>query len=181
VAVLPIGGQHITNDLAIGLKTDLDLAEQVKVDHATLSTPTKATANVTIGKTTHSFSTDDIQMIVEARVEELLEYVEKELVKIRRAGKLPGGVIITGGTAKLPGIAEFTKEKLQLPARVAKIHDVGGLVDTVEDSSYSTVVGLMLLDMLLLPDAPGGHTSNAQKAADNAMGLVSGIFKRLKK
>lgn len=183
VAVLPIGGQHITNDLAIGLKTDLDLAEQVKLQHATLGTPTKATASVTADKTTHTFPMDDVQMIVEARVDELLEYVEKELVKIRRARKLPGGVILTGGTAKLPGLADFTKDKLQLPARIGKMYQVGGLVDTVEDSSYATVVGLMLLDMLLLPDAPGGHhgSGGAQKAADSALGLVEGLFKRLKK
>jgi len=183
VAVLPIGGQHITNDLAIGLKTDLDLAEQVKVQHATLGAAAKANANVVAGKTTHTFPMEEVQMIVEARVEELLEYAEKELVKIRRARKLPGGVILSGGTAKLPGLAEFTKEKLQLPARVGKIYEVGGLVDTVEDSSYATVVGLMLLDMLLLPDAPGGHHAggSAQKAADSALGLVEGLFKRFKK
>ena len=182
VCVLPIGGQHITNDLAIGLKTDLDVAERVKTDHATLKTTTKATANVSVGKIMHTFTMDDVQMIVEARVEELLEYVQKELVKIRRAGKLPGGVIITGGTAKLPGMAEFAKEKLQLPARIGTIQGVGGLVDTVEDSAFATVVGLMLLDMLLLPDSPaGGHGGgSAQKAADNAMGMVQGLFKRFK-
>jgi len=181
VAVLPIGGQHITNDLAIGLKTDLDIAEKVKVEHATLATATKVNANVTLGKMTATFPMDDVQMIVEARVEELLEYVDKELVKIRRSRKLPGGVILTGGTAKLPGLADFTKEKLELPARIGKIHEVGGLVDTVEDSAYSTVVGLMLLDMLLLPDAPSGGHGGAQKAADSAFGLVEGLFKKFRK
>lgn len=183
VAVLPIGGQHITNDLAIGLKTDLDLAEQVKVQHASLAKVSKTTANITVGKLVTSFDMDEVQMIVEARVEELLEYADKELQKIRRARKLPGGVIITGGTAKLPGLAEFAKETLQLPARVGKIQEVGGLVDTVEDSSFATVVGLMLLDMLLLPDSPagGGHSSGAQKAAGNALGMAQGFLKRFKK
>jgi cell division protein FtsA len=180
VAVIPMGGTHITNDLAIGLKTDLDIAEQVKIQHATLTKPTKTTANVVIDKQTYSFPMDDIEMIVEARVEELLEYVEKELQKIRRSRKLPGGVIITGGTAKLPGIAEFTREKLQLPARRGKLESVGGLVDTVEDGAFATVVGLMLLDMLLLPEFPSGNQSGAHKAGSNAMGALSGLFKRLK-
>lgn len=181
IAVLPIGGQHVTNDLAIGLKTDLDIAEKVKLDHATLAKATKATASVSVEKQTHTFPMDDVQMIVEARIEELLEYVDKELQKIRRSRKLPGGVILTGGTSKLPGIADFAKEKLQLPARIGKVQDVGGLVDTVEDARFTTVVGLMLLDMLLLPDAPASGGSGAQKAADSAMGMVEGLFKRFKK
>ncbi|HEX7368115.1 MAG TPA: cell division protein FtsA [Candidatus Saccharimonadales bacterium] len=182
VAVLPMGGQHITNDLAIGLKTELDIAEKVKVEHATLLKAAKATASVTLDKQTHSFSMDDVQMIVEARVEEIMEYADKELQRIHRARKLPGGVIIIGGTAKLPGIAEFARDRLQLSARVGKIQGVGGLVDTVEDPAYCTVVGLMLLDMMLLPDVPQlGHGSSAGKAAAGALGMVEGLFKRFKK
>jgi len=181
VAVLPIGGTHITNDLAIGLKTDLDVAEKVKLEHASLAKVAKATANVSIGKQTHSFPMDEVQMIVEARVEELLEYVDKELQRIRRSRKLPGGVIVTGGTAKLPGMAEFARDKLELSARIGKIQNVGGLVDTVEDSAYATVVGLMLLDMLLLPDSPAGGQSATQKASASALGMVEGLMKRFKK
>ena len=180
VAVIPMGGQHITNDLAIGLKTDLDIAERVKLEHASLLKVAKTTANVVVGKITHSFPMSDVQMIVEARVEEILEYADKELQKIRRSRKLPGGVILTGGTAKLPGIAEFAREHLELPARVGEITAVGGLVDTVEDTAYAAVVGLMLLDMLLLPEAPS-HGERAQKAAHGVMGMAEGLFKRLKR
>lgn len=179
VAVLPIGGTNITNDLAIGLKTDLDIAEAVKIQHASLKEDSKkATVSVKVGDTTHSFDYADVQMITEARVEELLEYVEKELHKIRRSGKLPGGAVIVGGTARLPGLANFAKEKLQLPARIGKISGVGGLVDTVEDSAYCTVVGLMLLDMLLLPGTP--QASGGGMAAQ-ASGLVDYLFKRLRR
>lgn len=176
-AVLPIGGTNITNDLAIGLKTDLDIAEAVKLQHASLKDEKKTTATVKVGDSSHAFDFEDIQMITEARVEELLEYVEKELHKIRRAGKLPGGVVIVGGTAKLPGLAEFAKQKLQLPARIGKLQNVGGLVDTVEDSAYCTVVGLMLLDMLLLPGTPAPTNGMAAQT----MGLVDYLFKRLRK
>jgi cell division protein FtsA len=176
VAVLPLGGMHITNDLAIGLKTDLDVAEQVKTQHATLAKSTKATATVSVNSITHAFPMDDVAMITEARVEELLEYVDKELQKIRRSRKLPGGVVIVGGTAKLPGIADFTKEKLQLPARLGKFQEVGGLIDTVEDSAYATVVGLMLLDMLLLP-AETPHNSQRSSAT---FGLLDNFLRRLR-
>ena len=180
VAVLPLGGINITNDLAIGLKTDLDIAEAVKLQHGSLTGTHKTTASVKVSDTTHTFDYDDVQMITEARVEELLEYVQKELHKIRRAGKLPGGVVIVGGTAKMPGIAEFTKEKLQLPARLGKLHNVGGLVDTVEDSAYFTVVGLMLLDMLLVPDGNQQAGSSGSGLVGQASNLVDSLFKRFK-
>ena len=117
-------------------------------------------------------------MITEARVDELFEYVDKELHKIRRSRKLPGGILLTGGTAKLPGIAEFAKEKLQLAARIGKLQPIAGLIDTVDDVSYTTVVGLMLLDMLLLPDqmlASSGTTTN------RTLGLVDSILQRLRR
>jgi cell division protein FtsA len=168
IAVLPIGGQHVTNDLAIGLKTDLDVAETVKLQHADLrASHQKTTATVKEGSQTHNFNFDDVTMIVEARVEELLEYVDKELHKIKRSRKLPGGIVITGGASKLSGFDEIAREKLQLPARKGKLQNIGGLVDTVEDPSYTTVVGLMLLDMLLLPSLPpvsGGRSSQSAKS-----------------
>jgi len=149
VAVLPIGGMHLTNDLAIGLKTDLDIAEQVKLQHATLLPPKKTTATVSLHGKQHSFDMDEVHMICEARIEELFEYVDKELQRIRKSRKLPGGVVINGGTAKLPGIAEYARETLQLAARIGKVRGITGLVDTVEDEAFTTAVGLMMLDMLL--------------------------------
>lgn len=179
VAVIPIGGIHITNDLAIGLKTDLDVAEAVKLQFATLGKPKKQVAKVHVGKQDHVFDTEEVQMITEARVEELLEYVDKELKKIQRSQKLPGGVVITGGTAKLPGLAEFTKEKLQLAARVGHLQAIGGLVDTVADPSYYTAVGLMTLDMLLQPLGDARQIADQSSAA--VMGFLDGIMRRIKK
>jgi cell division protein FtsA len=177
IAVIGIGGSYITNDLAIGLKTDLDIAERVKVDHAQLGDAKKTTATVTIGNSHHTFSMDEVSMITEARVDEIFEYVDKELHKIRRSRKLPGGVVLTGGTSKLPGIANFAKEKLQLAARVGKLQPISGLVDTAEDVSYTTVVGLMLLDMLL--SAGPMQTSN-KISVNGAMGMVDSIFRRFR-
>ena len=178
VAVIPIGGQHITNDLAIGLKTDLEIAEAVKIQHGDLRPDSKKpTISVKVGNRTEHFSGDDLAMIIEARVDELLDFIEKELTKIKKAGKLPGGVVLTGGSAKLPGIADFAREKLQLSSRVAKLENIGGLVDTVEDQSYTVVVGLMLLDMLLLP----ALQPNRMTATDSAKGLFSMLFKKSRK
>jgi cell division protein FtsA len=177
VAVLPIGGTNITNDLAIGLRTDLDIAELVKIQHATLANTIKSTARVEHGGKAYQFDMADIKMIVEARVDELFEYIDKELKRVHRSRKLPGGVVIVGGTAKLPGIAEFAKEKLQLAARVAKIQPLAGLIDTVQDPQYVAAVGLMILDMLLMPSS----ASVGAKSGDSLLGMVSGLFGRFKR
>jgi cell division protein FtsA len=151
VAVIPIGGTHITNDLAIGLKTDLEVAEAVKVKHARLGDESDKPLRVTVDEKVYNFSGGEVNMIVEARVEELLEYVEKELQRIHRARKLPGGVVIVGGSSVLPGFADMAREKLQLPARIGKVRGLAGLVDTVDTPAFSTAAGLMLLDILLTP------------------------------
>lgn len=179
VAILPIGGLHITNDLAIGLKTDLDIAEAVKIHHATLASPvSKRDVRIKVNNKDHSFKAEDIAMITEARVEELFEYVNKELTKIHKAHKLPGGVVLVGGTAKLPGIADFAKEKLQLAARVGKLQPMSGLVDTVADPSFCTAVGLMMLDMLLLPEV---ETPKMGKTGDRALKFVDSLFRRFRR
>lgn len=179
VAVLPMGGQHITNDLAIGLRTDLDVAEAVKLQHASLSKSVpKRDVRIKAHGQEHLFKAEDIAMITEARVEELFEFVDKELSRIHKSHKLPGGVVLVGGTAKLPGIAEFAKEQLQLAARVGKLQPLGGLIDTVADPVYSTAVGLMLLDMLLLPEVDhpsGGH------GADRTLHFVDSLIRRFKR
>jgi len=178
VAVIPVGGINLTNDLAIGLKTDLDVAEKVKLEHASLMPDSsKTTVSVKSGKQVHSFNYADIAMITEARIDELLELVQKELTKIKKARKLPGGVVLVGGSANLPGIAEFAREQLQLPSRIGKISNVSGLVDTVEGPGYCSVVGLMMLDMLLLPSVI--PTQNNLNQA--TYGLADKLLKRFKK
>lgn len=179
VAVLPLGGINITNDLAIGLKTDLDVAEQVKIQHGGLGKYSKTgRISLILHKNRHEFDAELVQMIIESRVEEMLEYVDKELKKIHKSRKLPGGVVLVGGTAKLPGLADFTKEKLELAARVGKLQPISGLMDAVQDPAYSTAVGLMELDMLIgnadVEQQPG-------KPVDGVFGMVSGLLKKFKK
>ncbi len=177
MAVIPVGGMHITNDLAIGLKTDLDIAEAVKVQHASLAELADSIVTAQVDGKEHHFQAEEVQMIAEARVDELLEMVDKELKRVHRSRKLPGGVVLVGGTSKLPGLAEFTREKLQLAARVGHLQPLGGLVDTVQDLSFTTAVGLMLLDMLM---APSNHAHAGQPNA-KVFGAVHGLLKRLKK
>jgi len=179
VGVLPVGGIHLTNDLAIGLKTDLDVAEKVKLEHAHLGESKNKTSKikVTLHKKDYSFDVEEVAMITEARMDELFELIEKELKRIQKARRLPGGVVIVGGVAKLPGIADYATEKLQLAARIGKLQPVGGLVDTVSDVRNTTAIGLMLLDMFLLPQ----ESSQIGAANDRVFGAVEGVWQKLKK
>ena len=176
VAVIPVGGVHLTNDLAIGLKTDLDIAEKVKLQHACLDKSKKdLNAKVEHDGRSHLFENEEIQMITEARVEELLELVNKELKRVHRSRKLPGGVVLVGGTSKIPGIDTFTKDKLELPARHGTLQPLSGLIDTIEDPAYATAIGLMFLDMLLLPDE--GMVKG--QPVSSAFGLIDGLLGKI--
>ena len=178
VAVLPIGGINITNDLAIGLKTDLDIAERVKIEFASLKEGVikKENIKISIRDQVHTFKTSEIDIITEARVEELLEYVDDELKKVSRSRKLPGGVVLVGGTSKLPGLASFTREKLQLAARVGKLQTISGLVDKIDDPAYFTAIGLMMLDMYL----PGNEIVNTINIQSKTFDFARTLFNRIK-
>lgn len=174
VAVLPIGGNFVTNDLAIGLKTDLEVAEIAKIRHGEFLH--KHTLKITHEGTDHTFMMADIQMIIEARLEELFEHVDKELHKIHRSQKLPGGVVLVGGSAKLPGIVAVAKNQLGLAARVGQPREITGLVDAVTDPSYASATGLMLLDMLL-----GERSEHFEYAnSEGSLGVIKSLWQRLR-
>jgi len=183
VAIMPIGSVNITNDLAIGLKTDLSIAEEIKLKHATATKRPSKTVEVTIGKEKMSFASEDVDMIVEARLEEIFELVNKELKSIGRAAKLPGGIVLSGGGAHIQGIADFAKQALQLPARVIKPGSFGGVSDIVNNPAYATALGLMMSDLTQgSVQSPRGGASGAG-VMDVIGGLgrgLSGLLKRFK-
>ena len=188
VAVVPYGSANITNDLAIGLKTDPEIAEKVKVAHsAAVARPTSETVIVKHDKESHEFSTSEIDEIVEARLDEIFEAVQKELKKAGCAGKLPSGVVLTGGGANLKHIAEFTKQKLGLAARVGKASGYGGVADNIEDPKFAGAIGLMLVDvdgssqMQLSGGKNMKHAAdNASKAMKSAGNIITKFFQRFK-
>jgi len=181
IAVLPMGGIHITNDLAIGLKTDLDIAEMVKIKHASLSkSSTGETSFVRNGEELR-FDREMMRMIVEARVEELFEYVDKELKKIQKSRKLPGGVVLTGGTSKLPGIVDLAKDSLELPARVGSWKHINRVVDGLDEYKFAPAVGLMLLDMYLGPGSAGNSVEQEPGFMQSINMNLNSLFGRFKK
>ncbi len=147
-AVLPIGSEHITNDIAIGLRTSIDVAERVKIEYGNAVTKgihkreTIDLADLGADET-EEVSKKYVAQIIQARVEEILEKVDDELARIGRSRILPAGVVFTGGGAKLPGIVEVSKEALALPASLGHPFEVSSVTDKVNDLSFATVIGLV--------------------------------------
>jgi cell division protein FtsA len=180
VAVLPMGSVNITNDLAIGLRTDLDIAEAVKLEHAS-ATPAGKDAPKTFeykqGEDAHTFDTREVDMIVGARLDEIFELIDKELASIDRSGKLPGGVVVTGGGANLKHLAEYAKQKLRLPVRIAQFTSLSGMSDRVAKPEFATPIGLMMADLAYATDSPAG--GKRSKGSDGGKGgeAVTKLFK----
>ncbi len=184
VSVIPIGGNHITNDLAIGLRTDLKVAEAVKKNYKYLTQNSKTRpkhVKVVVNRSEHVFPTKDIELVITARLVELFESVDKELAKIHRSKKLPGGMTLVGGAAHLPGIDVVAREELALSARVAFPASIGGLKEKVARPEYATAVGLMLLDVHKDEDTSYGGRGlggRLQHSADQARNLFQKILSR---
>lgn len=181
VAIIPMGGTHITNDLAIGLKTDLDIAELIKLKHASLSKSSIGETSFVVKGQEFVFDRAMMRLIVEARVEEILEYCDKELKKIHRSRKLPGGIVLTGGTAKLPGLVDFTKETMELPARVGSWKQIKRVVDGMDEQEFAPAVGLMLLDMYLGPAAEISYVEQSNGMLSSVNSSLNTILGRFRK
>ncbi len=150
VAAIPIGGGHITNDIAIGLRTSIEVAEAVKLSYGhALSESIDRREEIDLSK----FDTNEdgvvsrrhIGEIIEARLEEIFQFVNEELKKIGKDGLLPGGAILTGGASLLPGSIELAKDVLRLPVHVGYPEPLGGVFDQVDSPDFSVAVGALLL------------------------------------
>ncbi|MBI1984810.1 MAG: cell division protein FtsA [Candidatus Wildermuthbacteria bacterium] len=141
-AVFPVGSENITNDIAIGLRTEHDIAEAIKKEFGTLSQlkgKRKETLEIP-DSPSFTFSPKIVMHIIEARAKEIFQFVNKEFKTISRQGTLPGGVVLIGGGAKLPKIAEFAKKELKLPSRIGTPH---GIATFETDPVFLGVMGLV--------------------------------------
>lgn len=151
--IISIGGAHITNDIAIGLRIAIDAAEKIKRDfgYAVASDISKKDK---INLKDYDSQTDDVYIsrnylaeIIEARLEEIFEHVNKELKYIGKDGMLPEGAVLTGGGIKIPGTIDLAKKTLRLPVKIGAINDLGGIVDKISDPSFATATGIVLWQM----------------------------------
>ncbi len=148
-SVLPLGGEHITSDLAVGLRTPLEKAEEIKKEYGCVLPslmPDEEEVDVSSisGQESHLVSRKSIATIIEPRIKEILSHIKKEIERSGYPGILPGGVVLTGGTSLLAGIAELAREELELPVRIGAPDYITGMRDIVNLPQYSTCIGLIM-------------------------------------
>lgn len=185
VAVIPMGGINVTNDLAIGLKVDPEIADEVKLKYANLAS--KASTDpieVKLDKQKLTFDRMEVDEIIEARYEEIFDEIATVLKKAGRAGKLPSGVVLVGGGANVSGITEYAKEKLAVAARIGQPAGYAGVSEQAESPEFAAAVGLMLADGNGSEGYQHGHTggqgSKSSKMTKKAGGLLAGLFAKFR-
>ena len=185
-AILPIGSDHITNDIAIGLRCPINLAERIKIEygHSESEVFTKKD-EVDISQLVKEEKISDniglislkyVAEIVEARVEEIFEKVDEELKKIDRSGMLPAGAVLVGGGSMLQGVVETAKRKLRLPVSLGEAKNVKIAIDRARGPEFLTALGLV---------AWGGHSLTGstpnplKKNLSNAFSKVKGFIGKM--
>jgi cell division protein FtsA len=147
-AVIPVAGNQVTSDIAKIFRTPLSHAEEIKVQYAcALRQMVSMEENIEVpsvgGRPARSMSRHTLAEVVEPRYQELFELIQEELREAGLEDQIAAGYVLTGGTAKMEGVVEFAEEVFQMPVRVAKPKGMSGLKEYVDDSTYSTVVGLL--------------------------------------
>jgi len=183
--ILPIGGSHITNDIAIGLRTSIDVAEKVKLEFGNaLPKEIGKKEDINLSEIDSSeegiVSRYHVAEIIEARLEEIFNLVNKELRKIEKDRLLPAGAVLVGGTAKIPGAVDLAKSALGLPAQTGFPISLGGLVDKVDDPSFATAVGLLMWEAESFQQEYWKNKITG-KILGNISGNVSGMAGNMKK
>jgi cell division protein FtsA len=173
-AVLAVGGNHITNDIAAGLRTPIAAAERIKSEFGTaVAVGMRKDDTIEVpsvgGRAPRVLSKLILAEIIEPRVAEICGLIQHQLVQAGFGDGLTSGIVLTGGTAELPGIAQVAESVFNLPVRVGRPEGVGGLVDLVRDAELSAAVGLVL---------HGAHYAGSGRAS-SAKGRVGRAVQRV--
>lgn len=189
-AIVPIGSEHITADVAIGLRCPINLAERIKIEFGS-ARPEQFEKNQTVN--VDSLAQDEgvvddgqeevsrryLAEIIEARVEEIFEKVDEELRKIDRSGMLPAGAFLIGGGSRLDGILDIAKAKLRLPVAIGTNKAATAIVEKVNEPGFLTALGLVVWGKENHVQK-GGFSGSAGSAIGKAMGFAKGLFKKIK-
>jgi cell division protein FtsA len=148
-AIVPYGGSNVTNDIAIGLRTPIDKAEQLKIQHGcALASLVSSSHTVAVsgvgGRADKEISRQLLSSMIEPRMEEIFAMANREVKKNHFAELLGGGVVLTGGTSLMPGVQELAEQVFEMPVRLGAPAGLGGLGANVADPRFSTGVGLVL-------------------------------------
>jgi len=145
-AVLPVAGYQLTRDVAIGLGLPFDVAEEMKKRYGSVMPvyESKLETPSTISQDGHGVSYQDLCDILRARIEEVIRLILLEMPRSEYETLVPGGLVLTGGSANLSGIEALGRDILRLPVRVGVPTNIYGIVETLHDPAYATSVGLLL-------------------------------------
>ena len=148
-SVIPIAGDQVTNDIAVALRTPTQHAEEIKIKYACalaqLATPEESIEVPSVGeRAPRRLQRQTLAEVVEPRYEELLTLVQAELQRSGFEDLIAAGIVLTGGSAKMEGLAELAEEIFHVPVRIGVPHTVTGLVDVVRNPIYATGVGLLM-------------------------------------
>ncbi|MEK7631890.1 MAG: cell division protein FtsA [Patescibacteria group bacterium] len=181
-AILPVGSGHITNDIAIGLRTSIDVAERVKLEFGT-ALPAEVAKRDEINlaeldpKESGVVSRKHVAEIIEARASEIFTMVDKELQQVDRSGLLPAGLVLVGGGAKLPGLVDVAKREFRLPACVGNPLNLVTAIDKAHEPEYATAIGLAFWGAAL--QHGGGSRQSKFSTVNDVVGKLRGWMKNL--
>ncbi len=186
-AVLGVGGNHITSDIAHGLRLPMTQAEEIKIQHGhALQSEVGPQESFNVKpfgeETAVQVNRQELAMIIEARVEEMLGLVMQEIKRSGYDGLLPAGVVLTGGTSLLPSIKNLASRMLGVPVRIAKPENLVGMTDKLDSPAFSTSVGLLRWAFLYSEFSPqeGIRRRSFQTQTDGVFkDRLKNIFKRL--
>ena len=182
--ILPVGSGHITNDIAIGLRTSVDVAETIKALHGT-AVPADVAKHEEIDlreidpNENSRVSRKEVAEIIEARLEEIFTMVNKELKAINRHGMLPAGIVLTGGGAKLNGIVDVAKKLFALPASIGTPRKFKTAIDKIEDPVFATALGLVMWGQNIHQQSSSGGGFARFSAVGDATNKMKKWFKSL--
>jgi len=168
-SVIPIGGDHLTNDLVSGLRTSAREADLLKIKYGScmvefISPDEQVEVPSVGGRPPRPMPRQIMAQILEPRVQELFELVKAEVQRSGYQERIAAGLVLTGGSSLLEGMVELAEETFDgLPVRIGKPHGVGGLVDVVSSPIYATGVGLLLYGQRYRQQSHHKHASQAQK------------------
>ncbi|RLA93670.1 MAG: cell division protein FtsA [Deltaproteobacteria bacterium] len=171
-AVISLAGDHVTGDIAVGLRTPIEEAEKLKKRYGCALASMAPVEEVEVppvgeGQRPRKVSRQLLAEIIEPRMEEILGLVEEEIERSGFRRMIPSGVVITGGSALMEGIVELAGQIFDLPVRRGYPKRIGGLVDIVRNPQYATAIGLVLYG------AKGGRRADFQPHEENIFDKVS--------
>ncbi len=183
--VLGVGGNHVTSDIAHGLRLSIAQAEEIKKEygHAVqdeIAETDVFSARIFGEETSVQISRRELSMIIEARMEEIFDLVLQEIKRSGYDGLLPAGMVLTGGCSLLPGARTLANRVMGLPVRIARPENMVGLTDQLHSPAYSTSVGLLNWALMMSEASPTVNRGSRRKGGSSNIGeILRNILKRI--